>query len=180
LWDVDADLTALAAQLGSDVAFPILGNTAVGTGRGEKLVAVPAGRPLSWVFALADFGISAGAAYGELDRQRATGAAPAPVGGPEELLGALASGDVARIAARLANDLQPAALALQPSLRATLDAGRHEGALAGIVSGSGPTCAFLCADTGAAEQLAERLAARGSCRAVRVASGPAPGAQVVA
>lgn len=182
LWDLDAgpvELTALAARLGSDVAFPLLGGTALGTGRGEILEPVDCAAPLHWVFALADFGISAGAAYRELDRLRAAGRAPAPAGPPDRLLAALADGDVEKVARALVNDLEPAAESLAPALRATLAAGRDRGALAGIVSGSGPTCAFLCPDADAAAQLAAELTADGITRASRVARGPAAGAKVV-
>jgi 4-diphosphocytidyl-2-C-methyl-D-erythritol kinase len=179
LWDLDvgpAELTELAAQLGSDVAFPLLGRTALGTGRGEILSPVECAAPLHWVFALADLGIGAGEAYRELDRLRAVGRAPGPSGAPDRLLAALADGDVSRIAGLLGNDLQPAALSLAPQLTQTLAAGTEGGALAALVSGSGPTCAFLCADAAAATVLAAELEAAGVCRTARVASGPAPGA----
>jgi 4-diphosphocytidyl-2-C-methyl-D-erythritol kinase len=178
LWAVERDLSALAAQLGADVAFPLLGGTALGTGRGEILRPVPVAGTLHWVLALADGGISAGAAYAELDRLRASGAAPAPAPTPDGLLAALAAGDLAAVAAGLANDLQPAALALRPDLRAVLDTGERAGALGGIVSGSGPTCAFLCADTAAARAVARTLRIRAACRAALVSSGPVPGARV--
>ena len=79
----------------------------------------------------------------------------------------------------LGNDLQAAALSLAPALRRTLRAGTAAGALAGIVSGSGPTCAFLCADADAALSVSAELAGAGVCRTVRVATGPAPGARVL-
>ena len=182
LWGVAADLpvlAALAAQLGADVAFSLLGGTAVGTGRGEILAPLPRHMPLHWVFALADGGISTPAAYGELDRLRAAGAAPAPIGPPDALLAALAATDLAGVAAGLGNDLEAAALALRPELGATLDAGRQAGALAGLVSGSGPTCAFLCTDGAAAETVAQQLRTTGGCRQALVASGPVDGAHVV-
>lgn len=175
LWDVPRSvLPELAAQLGSDVAFPLLGGTALGTGRGEILTSVPGDATLHWVFAVADHGISTPAAYGELDRLGG-GATPAV----EPLLAALRAGDPKLIAARLYNDLERAALSLAPALRHTLDTGRDLGALAGIVSGSGPTCAFLCPDALAASRIAGALASAGVCRATRVASGPAPGAAIV-
>lgn len=179
LWDLDvgpAELLPLAARLGSDVAFPLVGGTALGTGRGEVVQSVPSAARLHWVFAIADRGVSAGDAYRELDRLRASTQPPSRAGRPDPLLAALEAGDVDGIAGNLVSDLQPAALSLVPSLADTLAAGSS--ALAGIVSGSGPTCAFLCPDAGAATVLAAELEAAGVCRTARVASGPAPGATV--
>jgi 4-diphosphocytidyl-2-C-methyl-D-erythritol kinase len=183
LWDLDAgapELAALAARLGADVAFPLLGGTALGTGRGEILEPVPCPARLHWVFAFADYGIAAGAAYRELDRLRAAGTAPAPIGSADRLVAALADGDLERIAAGLGNDLQPAALSLAPQLEHTLAAGAAtDGVLAALVSGSGPTCAFLCADADVATLLAATLETTAQCRAARVAVGPVPGAAIV-
>jgi 4-diphosphocytidyl-2-C-methyl-D-erythritol kinase len=179
LWDVTADLFDLAAQLGADVAFPLLGGTAVGTGRGEVLHAVPVTGRLSWVVAIAEGGIAAGDAYGELDWLRDSDEAPAPIGAPDALLGALADGDLATVANELGNDLEAAVLSLRPELAVTLDSGRQAGALAGVVSGSGPTCAFLCADVGSAEVVARALRSTAVCSDALVATGPVPGAQVV-
>jgi 4-diphosphocytidyl-2-C-methyl-D-erythritol kinase len=169
----------LAAQLGSDVAFPLLGGTALGTGRGEVLTPVRTNSRFHWVFALAGHGISTVDAYRELDRQRAAGTAPAPAASPDQVLDAVRAGDPQRLAAALANDLQPAALALAPALQRTLDAGCDLGALGGMVSGSGATCAFLTAGPDDAARLADALASAGVSRATRVASGPAPGATIV-
>jgi 4-diphosphocytidyl-2-C-methyl-D-erythritol kinase len=182
LWDLDVgptELTALAARLGSDVAFPLLGGTALGTGRGEVLDPVPVAGELDWVFATADFEIRAGAAYDALDRRREAGTADEPIGPPDALLAALEAGDPRRVAAHLGNDLQPVALALAPQLQDTLDAGIEGGALAGLVSGSGPTCAFLCADVAVASALSVTLRQAGVCsRAIPVRS-PHTGARVV-
>jgi 4-diphosphocytidyl-2-C-methyl-D-erythritol kinase len=176
LWQVgDAALSSLAAQLGSDVPFGLVGGTALGTGRGELLEPVPSAGSLHWVLAPAAFGISTARAYAELDRLRATGALPPPGLDPSALRAALRSGSAARVAEALRNDLQAAALSLAPSLVEVLDAGSAAGALAGIVSGSGPTCAFLCADGDAAADVAQRLGAQ---RTV-VAQGPVPGATVL-
>jgi 4-diphosphocytidyl-2-C-methyl-D-erythritol kinase len=179
LWGLEADLPALAARIGSDVAFPLLGGTAVGTGRGEVLRPVPVTGQLHWVFALADGGISTATAYAELDRHRAARAVSDTAGAPDVLLAALAAGNVPAIGAALANDLQAVALALRPELHRTLDTGLAGGALGAVVSGSGPTCALLCADADAAEHIAAVLTTEGVCRAARIATGPAPGAEVV-
>jgi 4-diphosphocytidyl-2-C-methyl-D-erythritol kinase len=95
------------------------------------------------------------------------------------VLDAVRAGDPRRLAAALHNDLQPSAVALAPSLRRTLAAGRELGALAGIVSGSGPTCAFLTTDAGAATRLAAALSAEDVCRSTAVATGPVGGARVM-
>ncbi|TWS23509.1 4-(cytidine 5'-diphospho)-2-C-methyl-D-erythritol kinase [Tsukamurella sputi] len=181
LWGLDIgrdELDEVAAALGSDVPFSLHGHTALGTGRGERLIPALARGEFHWTLALAREGLSTPAVYHELDRLREAGDPPR-AGSPDELLAAVASGDPHRLAPLLANDLQAAALSLQPGLRRTLRAGMEAGALAGIVSGSGPTCAFLCASADDAVDVGTELAGAGVCRTVRVASGPVPGATVV-
>ncbi|MFJ9040442.1 4-(cytidine 5'-diphospho)-2-C-methyl-D-erythritol kinase [Streptomyces sp. NPDC102406] len=176
LWGTGAsreELLALCAELGSDVPFSLVGGAALGTGRGELLQPLEVGGEFWWVFAVADGGLSTPAVYREFDRL--SPAAPEPVASAA-LVEALRAGDAAALAATVSNDLQPAALSLFPSLKATLDAGARGGALASLVSGSGPTTAFLAADEEAARGIADALAASGTCRAVRVAPSPAPGA----
>lgn len=181
LWGLDigrGELDEVAATLGSDVPFSLHGHTALGTGRGERLIPALARGEFHWTLALAKEGLSTPAVYRELDRLREAGDPPR-AGDPDALLSAVASGDPHRLAPLLANDLQAAALSLQPGLRRTLRAGMEAGALAGIVSGSGPTCAFLCASADDAVDVGTELAGAGVCRTVRVASGPVPGATVV-
>jgi 4-diphosphocytidyl-2-C-methyl-D-erythritol kinase len=181
LWELGVprrDLHAIAARLGSDVPFALHGGTALGTGRGEELTTVLARNTFHWVLAFGAGGLSTAAVYAEIDRLRAAGQPP-QLTDPEPLLTALSSGDPHKLAPLLGNDLQPASLSLEPNLRRTLRAGTEAGALAGIVSGSGPTCAFLCASAEAAVQVSAELAGAGVCRTVRVASGPVHGARVV-
>lgn len=180
LWELGAprrELHAMAAELGSDVPFALHGGTALGAGRGEELTTVLARDTFHWVLAFAAGGLSTAAVYAEIDRLREVGSPPRVVD-PEPVLGALSAGDPRALAPLLGNDLQPAALSLRPDLRRTLRAGGEAGALAGIVSGSGPTCAFLCASAQAAIDIGAELAGAGVCRTVRVAHGPAPGARV--
>jgi len=187
LWGLSlsaTELAGLAAELGSDVAFALHGGTALGAGRGETLTELPAVR-LHWVLAAADGTLSTPAVYAELDRQRAAGMVQRVRSDPyglatlDELVQALHTSDPATLAPLLANDLQPAALALAPYLRDTLDAGRRLGALAGLVSGSGPTCAFLATDAEQARWLAAALDADPSCRFARPVVGGVPGAAVL-
>jgi 4-diphosphocytidyl-2-C-methyl-D-erythritol kinase len=179
LWNVSAELPELAARLGSDVAFSLLGGTAIGTGRGEHLVPVPAHPDLHWVLATAHYGISTAAAYAQLDALRQAHAAPEPIGPPDALLSALAAGDPVGVGLVLANDLQPAAFAMRPELRRTYTLGLDAGALGAVVSGSGPTCAFLCADAEQAQHIAAVLVIEEACRDAIATSGPAPGAEVL-
>jgi 4-diphosphocytidyl-2-C-methyl-D-erythritol kinase len=181
LWQVGLprhDLHALAAQLGADVPFALHGGTALGTGLGEKLTTVLARDTFHWVLAFAESGLSTPAVFAELDRLREVGAPPR-LGTPEPVLAALTAGDPHQLAPLLGNELQAAAISLDPALRRALPAGLEAGALAGIVSGSGPTCAFLCASAASAIDVGTELAGAGVCRTVRVASGPVHGARVV-
>ena len=183
LWGTGAsrvELLDICAELGSDVPFALVGGAALGIGRGEKLTVLETGGTFHWVFAVAERGLSTPAVFREFDRLVAVADSdvPVPVASPE-LLDALAKGDPDALAATVSNDLQPAALSLFPALADTLAAGRAAGALTALVSGSGPTTAFLARDAEAAQQVAEALSASGTCRAVRVAAGPVPGASVL-
>jgi 4-diphosphocytidyl-2-C-methyl-D-erythritol kinase len=172
------ELSALAAQVGSDVPFSLAGGTAVGTGRGEVLAPVLARGRFQWVAALADGGLSTPEVYAECDRLRGGQEVPAPTVGAD-LMTALRAGDADALGAALHNDLEEAACSLRPALRQTLDTGREAGALGGIVSGSGPTVVFLARSPEHAIDIAVALSATGSCRAVKRAHGPVSGARVV-
>jgi 4-diphosphocytidyl-2-C-methyl-D-erythritol kinase len=180
LWKLDLtreELARMAAQLGSDVTFALHGGTALGTGRGDTVVPVLSRHPQHWVVALQRTGMPTPAVYRELDRLRGR---VRPIERPvEPVLEAVAGGDPRQLALCLGNDLQAAAVSMAPDLRRTLRAGVDAGALAGIVSGSGPTCAFLCADADSAVDVAAQLAGVGVCRTVRVCHGPVPGARLV-
>ncbi|MFJ4964398.1 4-diphosphocytidyl-2-C-methyl-D-erythritol kinase [Streptomyces sp. ADI96-02] len=181
LWGTGAsreELLEICAELGSDVPFSLVGGAALGVGRGERLTPIEVGGAFHWVFAVADGGLSTPAVYGAFDRLTAGTPVPAPAASPA-LLDALRSGDPEALAAAVGNDLQPAALALRPSLADTLAAGTDAGALAALVSGSGPTTAFLVADEGSARKVADALTASGTCRNTRIAASPAPGAHVI-
>jgi 4-diphosphocytidyl-2-C-methyl-D-erythritol kinase len=209
LWNAglsQQDLREVASQVGSDVGFALLGGTAIGLGRGDQVTPALATGTYHWVLAFAAAELSTPAVYAACDRLRASrGGRPLPPGegrrpaqggplgpgpgpavraaGPPQLdtalMAALRSGDPAEVGPLLSNDLQPAALSLLPDLRRGLAAGREHGALGAMVSGSGPTCAFLARDARHARDLAVGLAGAGVCRTVASVVGPAPGATVI-
>jgi len=171
------ELADIAAPLGSDIPFLVLGGTALGTGRGELVSPVLAGsKGWNWVLAVAEVGLFTPDVYRTHDE---IGGGSTVDGPPDELLAALRQRDPAVLARALDNDLQAAALHLRPELNETLDAGMAAGALAGMVSGSGPTCVFLAEDARHSAQIAAQLEASEVCHAVRTAMGPVPGARVL-
>ena len=176
------DMLHLAAELGADVPFAFTGGTAIGTGRGDQLSPALAKGQFQWVLALAEFGLSTPEVYNELDRHRDRNAQdifPAQTAPTVDanVLQALRAGDPHMLADSLYNDLQAPALHLEPSLAEVLELGEQNGALAGIVSGSGPTVAFLTADLDSALELQIALSAA-QLTVVR-ATGPVHGARVV-
>jgi 4-diphosphocytidyl-2-C-methyl-D-erythritol kinase len=177
-----SELARLAARLGADVPFALLGGTAVGTGRGDELSPALARGRFDWVLVLSEEGMSTPVVYNELDAHRARhlvdiGPAPRQPSVDPDVLHALRQGDAGMLAASLRNDLQAPALMLRPDLSEALETGERAGALAGIVSGSGPTIAFLAADDATAIEVQISLSAAGFT-AVHV-HGPVPGARIV-
>lgn len=155
-WQVGLSLEELAqlgAQLGADVPFGLYGGVALGTGRGdliEPLKAAPG--PYYWTFALQDEGLSTAAVFKHFDATvQAPPAADMP---PEQLLAALEAGDVAEVSRHIRNDLQATAIDLRPELGQLIDLAKKAGALAAMVSGSGPTVAALSASRAVAERVA--------------------------
>ena len=192
------ELGELAAGIGSDVAFGLLGGTAIGMGRGERLTPALVSGAFHWVLAFATGGLSTAGVYAAHDRISAVAASrgngqggdqggsrpgqPAEAPGPvldNALMAALRSGDPAILGPLLSNDLQPAAVSLRPELRRALAAGPEHGALGAMVSGSGPTVAYLARDARHGQDLAVALTGAGVCRTLVQVVGPAPGATVV-
>jgi 4-diphosphocytidyl-2-C-methyl-D-erythritol kinase len=171
-------LMDLAAELGSDVPFALHGGTAIGTSRGEQLTPVLSRGSFHWVFALAERGLSTPDVYAECDRLREDRPVPDPYIS-DNLMHAVRAGDAMLLGKALHNDLQSAALALRPVLGQVLEVGEDYGALGGVVSGSGPTCAFLTRDEEHSLDVAVALTASGVCRSVKRATGPVVGARIV-
>ncbi len=183
LWETGvprADLAEIAAALGSDVPFCVLGHTAVGTGRGHLLTPAMTRGEFHWAFAASDRGLPTPQVYAAFDSLARTAS---PVVGIEEdtaLMQALRAGDPAALGAALHNDLQEAALSVRPELARTVEIAREAGALGAIVSGSGPTVAALARSRPHALAIAATWTAEGAADTVWTATGPAHGARVVA
>jgi 4-diphosphocytidyl-2-C-methyl-D-erythritol kinase len=173
-----AELAILAARVGSDVPFALMGGTALGTGRGERITPAMVGGVFHWVLAISDQGLATPAVYAKLDQLRSNRSIPAP-GVTPDVLAALRAADAEALGRLLDNDLQEAACALAPELTATLEAGRGLGALGAIVSGSGPTCAFLVRDVEHGIDLAIGLSSAQLAADVRRVTGPVSGPRIV-
>lgn len=173
----DTDLLDLAAVLGSDVPFSLVGGTARGVGRGEVVVPVEDTGAWWWVAVPSTEGLSTPAVYRHFDLLRPDAPeTPAPA---EPLLEALATQEPVRLARALHNDLQEPAIDLRPELGELITLGEAEGALRGIVSGSGPTVVFLCDSAEGAVETGTALAGAGH-EVVLTATGPVAGAHVLA
>jgi 4-diphosphocytidyl-2-C-methyl-D-erythritol kinase len=179
LWGLhtsDDDLLALAAELGSDIPFSLVGGTARGVGRGEIVTPVSDTGSWWWVAVPSAEGLSTPAVYRHFDAMRPDAPeAPTPA---EPLLAALATGEAVRLARALHNDLQEPAIDLRPELGDLIARGEVEGALRGLVSGSGPTVVFLCDSADGARATAAGLAGAGH-DVVLTATGPVAGAHVL-
>ena len=172
------EMESVGSKIGSDVPFSICGGVAIGTGRGDQITPALAKGNYNWVLALSGQGLSTPAVYQECDRLR-EGLSIAPPVVSEQLMQALRAGDAKALGKALTNELQPAACSLRPALRLVLDVGVDYGALGGIVSGSGPTVAFLVSDDDHAMDLTVALSSSGVVSSVVRASGPTNGARII-
>lgn len=171
-------LDAMAATLGSDVPFMLHGGCALGVGRGDVLSPVMIRGSFHWVFATFDEGLSTAQIYEKTDEMRGLDFEYEPEV-PTELLSALARGDAPTLGRLLHNDLQLAATTSRPQLGRVLEQGIDSGALGAIISGSGPTCAFLVRDESSAIDLVVALKATGLVDDVLRTHGPVHGARVI-
>ncbi|MEY4888474.1 MAG: hypothetical protein RL237_537 [Actinomycetota bacterium] len=172
------EMESVGSKIGADVPFSICGGVAIGTGRGDQITPALAKGSYNWVLALSGQGLSTPSVYQECDRLR-EGLSIATPQVSEPLMQALRAGDAKALGKALSNELQSAACSLRPALRLVLDVGVDYGALGGIVSGSGPTVAFLVTDDEHAMDLTVALSSSGVVSSVVRGTGPAAGARII-
>ena len=172
------EMEMVGSKIGADVPFSICGGVAIGTGRGDQITPALFKGSYNWVLALSGQGLATPSIYAECDRLREGLSISTPVVS-EQLMQALRAGDAKALGKSLSNDLQPAACSLRPALRLVLDVGLDYGALGGIVSGSGPTVAFLVKDDEHAMDLTVALSSSGVISSVVRASGAVAGARII-
>lgn len=181
LWDTGLareELARLAAVLGADVPFALMGHVAVGSGRGDLLTPALTRGEYHWAFAVRDSGLSTADVYRTFDELVPDGAS-LDADADSTVLRAVRAGDPAALGAALHNDLQVAALELAPELAETIDVAIDAGALGAIVSGSGPTVAALARSRQHAVMIAAAFTASDVADSVVTAVGAVGGARVV-
>ena len=160
LWGLRAcreDLVAIAADLGSDVAFFLLGGTVLGLGRGERLFALSDLPARHVVLALPGFAVSTAAAYRLYDKRGGGGVLGSSERWRLPLLWDWAEGCFEG----LGNDLEAAVFALHPELAGMKAALRGAGAEHALLTGSGSTVYGLFRDSSAAAAAVPALGGAG-------------------
>lgn len=174
------ELRRIGRELGSDVPFCLNGNTAAATGRGDMITQVLCRGTYHWVLIGQEWGLRTPEVFNHFDRlARARGGfKPLPLMIEKRMMAALATGSAMDLSAQLYNDLQEPALQLYPELRGIIEIAENAGALAAIISGSGPTVAALCLDEDHAQNVVQMVSSWGISSHVYATSGPVPGARV--
>jgi 4-diphosphocytidyl-2-C-methyl-D-erythritol kinase len=145
-------LNEVALAVGSDVPFCLLGGTALVTGRGEKLTAMPSPESMCFVVGLSADPLLTREVYSKWDELE-----PVDAIGSATMTMALSSGDPGEIAQLLHNDLEPAAFALRPGLHAKKEAMAAAGALGAGMTGSGPTIFGIASSKEHAKEIAAKV-----------------------
>ena len=179
LWGLKLErsqLMELGARLGADVPFALLGGVALGRGRGDELAPLLHRGSHTWVIAHQSNGISTPEAFRRLDLARAEGRSPS-VDSEGDVIRALLTGDSAQLAAALSNDFQEVIRQSRPEINQLLELAGKTEALGVILSGSGPSVAYLCENEAAAHRVAKKIQQLVPVQTM-VLHSPVPGAWV--
>jgi 4-diphosphocytidyl-2-C-methyl-D-erythritol kinase len=145
----------IACELGSDVAFFLLGGTALGIGRGEEIYPFPEPKPAHGLLLLPDLPVSTAEAYHALGRESLVPYPPSLASFQARCLAAGA--DLASWRDFCRNDFEEAIFARHPGLRKLHTALVRSGALLARMSGSGSALFGIFESKAAAEQAARRF-----------------------
>jgi 4-diphosphocytidyl-2-C-methyl-D-erythritol kinase len=156
----DALLREIAMGLGADVPAQVRPRRYLATGAGEVLRALPDPAPFGLLVVRSQRGLATGDVFREADRLKLPRSGAALAARSADLIAALAAGSPLPPGDLLLNDLEPAAVSLQPELAWTLDEVRGAGADHALVCGSGPTVVGLFADVERARSAAVSLSGR--------------------
>jgi len=162
LWKLDipdTELWKLGAELGSDVPFCITGGTALATGRGEKLRAIP-NPPQCWVvLAKPPINVSTADVYGRFRSDKIVRHPSA-----EKMEQAIRNESFPEVCSQLGNVLEDVTLRLYPEVRHLKEAMIRLGADGVLMSGSGPTVFGLVSKESKVARIYNGL--RGFCKEV--------------
>ena len=155
LWNLKLslqELEVLGAKLGSDVPFCLQSGTALATGRGEILESLSPLPTCHIVLAKPRMGVSTAWVYG---RYRDNEALTHP--DTRGVTRALEQGDLLGVASRLNNVLESVTMFEYPQIKKLKERMIQYGAMASLMSGSGPTVFGLTPDRDKAEYIADKL-----------------------
>ena len=145
-------LFSLAASLGSDIPFALVGGAAWVQGRGEKVIPLPPLPSISLVLAKPTESLSTAAVYGALLPEEIP-----TLGQIEPIFQAWIHGDWATLARIWRNGLFAPAARLCPAIEEVKRQLTEVGALGTLLCGSGPTMMGLFADRKLAEKALANL-----------------------
>lgn len=146
------ELEVLGARLGSDVPFCLRGGTQLATGRGEILEQLHSLPPCYVVLAKPRISVSTAWVYG---RYRDDGSLSHPDTAGVRL--ALNHGDLSGVANRLSNVLESVTMSEYSQIGKLKELMIQYGAMASLMSGSGPTVFGLVEDEEKAQYIADKL-----------------------
>ncbi|AIF53847.1 4-(cytidine 5'-diphospho)-2-C-methyl-D-erythritol kinase [Pelosinus sp. UFO1] len=147
-----SELEILGAKLGSDVPFCLRGGTMLATGRGELLKPLTDLKPCYVVLAKPPIGVSTAWVYRQYRGQDVKDHPDT-----DGVVACLNQGDLTGVANRLQNVLETVTIKEHPEIKELKKTMMQYGAMASLMSGSGPTVFGLVEEQAGAEYLAAKI-----------------------
>ncbi|MDR1599013.1 MAG: 4-(cytidine 5'-diphospho)-2-C-methyl-D-erythritol kinase [Oscillospiraceae bacterium] len=153
----EAELNALALELGADTPFCLTGGLQRATGVGERLERLPVNRPAYLVIAQPCWGLSTPEMFQRYDEYARESVVPPRRPDNERAVRAARDGSLARMCAAMGNVLQPAAILQRPEIAQAIQTLEHLGAIRAQMTGSGSAVFGVFASAWAAQYAWERV-----------------------